>query len=136
MKIYSKFLSVNLFTLLFFCYIAKAQTENVDSVFDKVEVEASFPGGPEAWSAYISDKLGKRVSDFGDKDYGTCIVKFIVDKNGKISNVEAVTMKDSKLAKFTIKAIEKGPDWIPAQQDGRKVNAYRLQPVTLTPPDK
>lgn len=136
MKICSKLISLNLVALLFFTCVAKAQTENVDSIFDKVETEASFPGGPEAWSKYISEKIGNNLMEFSTKDYGTCIVKFIVDKNGKISNVEAMTMKDSKLAKFTIKAIKKGPDWIPAQQDGKKVNAYRLQPVTLMPPDK
>lgn len=136
MKIGAKIISLNLFAILVFTYIAKAQTESLDTILDKVEVEASFPGGPSAWSAYISDKLGNKISDFGDNDYGTCIVRFIVDKDGKISNVEARTMQDSKLAKFTIKAIEKGPHWIPAQQDGKNVSSYRLQPVTLNPPDK
>ena len=136
MKIGAKIISLNLFAILVFTYIAKAQRENLDTVYDNVEIEATFPGGPSAWSEYISDKLGKRLGDFGDKDYGTCIVRFIVDQDGKISNVQAVTMKDSKLAKYTIRAIEKGPDWIPAQKDGKTVKAYRLQPVTLNPPDK
>ena len=136
MKICSKMIFLNLFAILFFTYNSKAQNVNLDTVYDNVEIEATFPGGPSAWSEYISNKLGKRLSDFGDKDYGTCIIRFIVDQNGKISNVEAVTMKDSKLAKYTMKAIEKGPDWIPAQKDGKTVKAYRLQPVTLNPPDK
>ena len=136
MKVGLKIISLSFFAILGFNYIAKAQRENLDTIYDKVEIEATFPGGPSAWSEYISNKLGKTLSDFGDKDYGTCIVRFIVDQNGKISNVEATTMKDSKLAKYTIKAIEKGPDWIPAQKDGKMVKAYRLQPVTLNPPDK
>ena len=63
---------------------------------------------------------------------GTCVVKFIVSKNGSISNVEAVTMKGSKLAEVVVNAIRKGPDWIPAMQNGTIVNAYRTQPVTFT----
>ncbi|MEJ7675274.1 MAG: energy transducer TonB [Chitinophagaceae bacterium] len=62
---------------------------------------------------------------------GTCIVKFIVSKNERVSDVEAVTMKGSKLSEVAVNAIRKGPNWIPAQQNGREVNAYRLQPVTF-----
>jgi periplasmic protein TonB len=53
-----------------------------------------------------------------------------------VSDVQATTMKGSKLAEVAVNAIRKGPKWIPAQQNGRMVNAYRLQPVTLTNPDR
>ena len=136
MKTFFKLASVTLFFLLFFLEVAKAQTANVDSVFHKVEIEASFPGGQDAWVKYITKKIEKNLNDFTTKDYGTCIVRFIVDTHGKISDVKAMTMEKSKLAKVTIKAIVKGPVWIPAQQNGKPVNAYRLQPVTLTAPGK
>ena len=71
------------------------------------------------------------IDEFTESDYGTCIVKFIVDKTGKVSQVEATTMKGSKLAEIAVNAIRRGPNWTPAQQNGRYVNAYRLQPVTL-----
>lgn len=102
--------------------------------YSKVENEASFPGGPAAWSRYISKYIQNNVDSFRKKDYGTCIVRFIVDIQGHISDVEATTMKKSRLAKVVVEAIKNGPEWIPAQQNGRPVNAYRLQPVTLTNP--
>jgi protein TonB len=45
-------------------------------------------------------------------------------------------MKGTKLAEVAVNAIRNGPKWIPAQQNGRQVNAYRLQPVTLQNPDQ
>jgi len=30
-----------------------------------------------------------------------------------------------------IKVIRKGPDWVPAIQNGRQVKAYRKQPITF-----
>lgn len=105
-----------------------------DKTYRKVESEASFPGGPAAWMKYISKYIQNNVDSFRKKDYGTCIVRFIVDIHGRISDVEATTMKKSRLAKVVVEAIENGPKWIPAQQNGRPVNAYRLQPVTLTNP--
>ena len=73
---------------------------------------------------------------FTEKDYGTCVVKFIVNTDGKISNVEATTMKDTHLANIAMNAIRTGPKWIPATQNGITVTSYRLQPVTLTNPEK
>ena len=107
---------------------------NEDSVFMGVEIDATFPGGPGAWTKYVSRAVQGYIDEFSESDYGTCMVKFIVDKTGKVSHVEATTMKNTKLAEIAINAIRKGPDWIPAQQNGRLVNAYRFQPVTFTNP--
>jgi len=109
--------------------------EDEDKVFTKVEIEASFPGGPSAWTRYVQRAIEANQDEFTESDYGTCVVKFIVDKSGKVSDVEATTMKGSKLAEVATNAIRKGPNWTPAQQNGRQVNAYRLQPVTLTNPN-
>ncbi|MEO6135195.1 MAG: energy transducer TonB, partial [Ginsengibacter sp.] len=100
-----------------------------------VEQEAEFPGGKTAWSKYITEKIMAAKDSLTEKDFGTCVVKFIVDVNGKVSDVQATTMKGSRLAVLSVDAISKGPRWSPAMQNGRKVNAYRLQPITLTNPD-
>ncbi len=110
--------------------------EDEDKVFTKVEIEASFPGGASAWTKYVTRAIQANQDEFTESDFGTCVVKFIVDKAGKVSQVEATTMKGSKLAEIATNAIRKGPNWTPAQQNGRYVNAYRLQPVTLTNPDQ
>ncbi|MGN6533487.1 MAG: energy transducer TonB [Ginsengibacter sp.] len=103
---------------------------------EKVEVEASFPGGPQAWVKYISNAIKDNIDKLRRSDYGTCIVRFIVDTEGHVSEVKAMTMKRSRLAKLCVDAIINGPKWNPAQQNGKFVNAYRLQPVTLESPDK
>lgn len=103
-------------------------------IFTEVEQPAQFPGGQEKWAQYIQKVITEKIGEFGEEDFGTCIVKFIVDENGKVSNVEANTMKGTLLAQVTVDAIRMGPNWIPAMQNGSKVNAYRLQPVTLTKP--
>jgi len=109
--------------------------KNEDSVFIKVEIDASFPGGAGEWTKYVSKAVEGNIDEFTETDFGTCVVKFIVDKTGKVSHVEATTMKNTKLAEIATNAIRKGPNWIPAQQNGSNVNAYRFQPVTLSNPD-
>lgn len=108
-----------------------------DKVFMKVENEASFPGGREAWVTYISGKLQSAfdtIKVFTPDNYGTCVVKFIINKDGSVRDVEATTMLGTQLGEIAVNAIRNGPKWIPANQNDQAVASYRLQPVTLTKP--
>ena len=118
-------------------FVSKSQAQKIENdttVFEKVEIEASFPGGAEAWSKYLTKVLIAEVDKFKKSDYGTVYIKFIVNTKGQVSDVQATNMKRSRLAKVAVEAIENGPRWNPAIQDGRKVNAFRIQPVTLLQP--
>lgn len=109
-----------------------------DSVFQKVEIEASFPGGEQVWNKYIQSVIEKNIDKIikDKKSIGTCEVQFIVDKDGSVTNVEALTLKNSYLAKVFIKAVKEGPKWVPAYQFGKTVKAWRRQKVTILPPEK
>jgi protein TonB len=62
---------------------------------------------------------------------GTCKVRFIVSKDGKVSDVKAVTMEGTHLADVAVNAIKKGPRWNPGMQNGKTVNSYVFVPVTF-----
>lgn len=79
-------------------------------------------------------KFAPLLIHLDEKDYGTCIVRFIVDTSGMVYDVRATTMQGTTLAKVAVDAIRKGPRWEPAMQNGHKVNAFRIQPVTLQQP--
>ncbi|MCC6287282.1 MAG: N-acetylmuramoyl-L-alanine amidase [Chitinophagaceae bacterium] len=103
-----------------------------DKIFQKVETEAQFPGGEVAWTKYISHHINKYIDTLQEAGKtGTCLVQFIVNTEGSISNVEALTLKGTKFSEVVVEAIAKGPKWIPAKQNGRIVKAYRKQPVTF-----
>ncbi|HRP33293.1 MAG TPA: energy transducer TonB [Agriterribacter sp.] len=112
--------------------VAAPVADDEDKVFQKVEIEAAFPGGDKAWSRYISREINRYIDELQeDGKAGTCVVQFIVDREGNISDVQALTMKGTKLAEICVNAIKRGPKWTPAEQNGRKVKAYRKQPVTF-----
>jgi periplasmic protein TonB len=111
--------------------------EDENQVFTKVEVEAQFPGGEGKWNAYVKREVERNIDELTeDGQAGTCEVQFIVDKEGNVSNVEALTMKGSVLARVATDAIKKGPKWTPAIQNGRQVKAYRRQKITFQLPDE
>jgi len=102
-------------------------------VFNKVEVEAAFPGGEGAWRRYLEKNLDPNAPIDNGAPQGTyqVIVKFIVSKDGSISDVQSETKFGYGMEAEAIKIIKKGPKWTPALQNGRNVNAYRRQPVTF-----
>lgn len=55
---------------------------------------------------------------------------------GNVSHVEAATMQGTKLAEIAVNTTRKGPEWIPAMQNGQYVTAYRYQPLTLLNPNE
>ncbi len=114
---------------------SKAQEDTIPNVlFTKVETKAEFPGGPQEWTKYMIGKIQANIDSLSKNDFGTCVVKFIVDKDGSLSHIEATTMQGTRLAQLAIDAIKTGPKWIPAKNNDQVVASYRLQPVTLTAP--
>lgn len=120
-------------------FLATAQnTRSPDTVsnpkvFDKVEVEASFPGGANAWRDFLEKKLNPNIPVNNDAPIGkyVVIVQFIVNKEGHISDIEALTSHGYGMEQEVIKVIKAGPKWEPALQNGKPLNAYRKQPVTF-----
>lgn len=113
-------------------FVVGYATQDKNTIFEKVEEEAKFPGGDGEWSKYIARALNKELDALVKaKQTGTCVVQFIVDTEGGISDVKAVTMQGTKLSEIAIEAIKNGPKWISATQNGEKVTSYRKQPVTF-----
>jgi protein TonB len=116
--------------------------DDEDKVFQKVEIDAEFPGGNQAWFKYVSREIERNMDELQeDGKSGTVVVLFIVDKEGAVSEVRALNCGEAgvtnclgpgtKLAEVAVAAIKKGPKWKPAVQNGRNVKAYRRQPVTF-----
>ena len=109
------------------------KADDEDKVFTKVENEAQFPGGTAAWVRYLQKNLNANTPVDNGARSGTyqVIVKFIVSKDGSISEVQPETKHGYGMEEESIKIIKRGPKWTPALQNGRNVNAYRRQPITF-----
>lgn len=135
-------LCVSLLLLLSFNALSQQQqpapTDSVmmaqqHKTFSEVEIEASFPGGRDAWVAYLTANLKANTPVKKKAPAGKymVIVRFIVSKDGNISEVVAETNHGFGMEEEVIRIIKKGPKWNPAQLNGKFVNAYRRQPVTV-----
>jgi protein TonB len=113
--------------------VVEAPKEDENKVFEKVEVEAEFPGGTSAWARFLQRTLNANapIDNGAPEGTYTVVVQFIVDKQGNISDVKALTNHGYGMEDEAVRVIKRGPKWTPAIQNGRNVNAYRKQPVTF-----
>jgi len=104
-----------------------------DYVFEKVEIEASFPGGESAWREFLGQTLDASVpiKRKAPKGAYTVWIQFIVDKEGKLSSFKALTDQGYGMEKEVIRTLKKSPPWTPAYMNGKTVKAYRKQPITF-----
>lgn len=111
--------------------VAGYPTDN--KVFVSLEQEPQFPGGSAAWKQFLMKNLDATLplnEGWAEGQY-TVIVRFIVNKDGTISDVVTDNYAGTKTAQSCINLIKSGPNWIPGKQNGRTVNAYKKQPITF-----
>ena len=104
-----------------------------DKVFTKVEIEAEYPGGTGAWKKFLERNLNGQVATDNSAPTGTytVVVRFIVAKDGSVSDITPETSVGYGMENEAVRAIKKAPRWTPAQQNGNVVKAYRRQPITF-----
>jgi beta-lactamase regulating signal transducer with metallopeptidase domain len=103
----------------------------VDRVFTALEVQPAFPGGDDAWRKYLERNLNSEVPSANGAPAGSYAVQvqFIVDEQGVISSLKALTNKGYGMEDEVIRTIKSGPNWKPGVQNGKVVKAYKTQPV-------
>ncbi|MEO6963445.1 MAG: TonB family protein [Puia sp.] len=112
--------------------VVEAPKDNTDydKTFTKVEIESTYPGGMAAWQRYLQKNLQYPDDAASNEIQGQVVVQFIVDKEGVVSNVEAVS-GPNELRDEAIRVIKRSGAWTPAIQNGRKVKSYKKQPIVF-----
>ncbi len=101
-----------------------------DDIFDPIEIEARFDGD---WIKFLSKNLNPQVPIDNGAPAGnyTVVLQFVVDADGVVSDIKALTTHGYGLEQEAIRVLRKAKKWEPAIQNGRKVKAYRKQPITF-----
>jgi len=107
--------------------------EDENKVFEKVEIEASV--NPAQWRRHLESQLQRYIEDAANSGMNpgqyTVQVRFLVEKDGSITDVHALSDPGYGLAKGAEDVVKRGPKWSPGEQNGRKVRSYHTQPITF-----
>jgi len=103
--------------------------EDKDRIISNDCAMPTFPGGNGALMEFIRKNLKYPVTTSCIQ--GRVIVRFVINKEGKVSNAFIFRGIDPLLDKEAIKVVNMMPDWIPAHKDGENYNYLYTLPIVF-----
>jgi periplasmic protein TonB len=99
--------------------------------FKVVEQMPEFKGGLEKMYAYFKNNISysNQMLDWGLE--GRVYVRFVVDPDGSISNVEIAKGADPLLDKEALRVVKSMPKWNPGIQNGERVSVVLVLPINF-----
>lgn len=97
--------------------------------FTSVEQMPQFPGGQGELMKFVQGNLRYPTIAAENGIEGRVIVRFVVTKDGTVSDIQVLKGLDSSCDKEAIRVVKAMPKWIPGKQNGRAVPVYFTLPV-------
>ena len=105
------------------------QKEEEAPIYSVVEQQAQFPGGEAALLAYVAKNIKYPAIAVEQEIQGTVQLRFVVEANGSIGDVQVVKSLESHCDKEAIRVVKSLPRLIPGKQQGRPVRVWFTLPV-------
>ena len=100
-----------------------------EKLFFAVEEQAYFPGGIPAMTKFLKENIVYPKQARKKKIQGRVYVKFIIERDGSVSNIEPLKNVDPELDAEAIRVVSTFPKWIPGKQSGRTVRSQFVLPI-------
>lgn len=95
-------------------------------IFVAVEKQAEFPGGMKGLMEYLT---GAVKYPEGPVENARVIVKFVVNKDGTITDPEIVKSGGKRFDDESLRIVSTMPKWEPAENNGTPVDSYFTIPI-------
>jgi protein TonB len=105
------------------------QEEEEDKIFMVVEQQAEFEGGLQALGKFLQKNLRYPASARRMGIEGQVFVSFVIDKEGKISDIQVVKGISADCDKEAVRVVSSMPPWKPGKQNGRPVKSRFVLPI-------
>ena len=105
--------------------------EAVAQVFHSVEQMPQFPGGEAALMKFLQSHINYPPMAAENNVQGRVVVQFVVDKTGKVGEVQVVRSVDKDLDKEAARVCASLPKFTPGRQNGQAVAVWYTLPVTF-----
>lgn len=103
--------------------------KNSTRIYSVVEEMPEYPGGMKAFVNYLKRKLVYPAQAKKDGLEGVVAVRFVVEKDGRITSPEVVRSLRADMDSAALTAIRNMPNWIPAREHGMRVRCKYSVPV-------
>jgi protein TonB len=94
----------------------------------EVDIKPDFPGGCNMLMKFILHNFNGTDSEM---ESGRILLTFIVEKDGKLSDIKAIRSKDNASIDSLVKVMSKSPLWLQGKIKEKPVRVLYTFPVTL-----
>jgi len=126
--------------------LQEEQQSEIEKTYTVVEKMPQFHGGEEALINYISQNIKYPREAIEKGVHGTILIRFIVNSKGKVVDpifLKSTVSEDKKdknenlevvelLNHEALRVINSLPDFIPGEQNGKKVSVYYTLPIVFS----
>ena len=109
------------------------EEEHIEPIqFAVVEEKPSFPDGDLGITKFITQNTvyPPMAKELGIQ--GRVYVQFVIDKNGKVTQVKIARGVDPLLDAEALRVVSKMPDWTPGKQRGKAVPVTNVLPISFS----
>ena len=119
--------------------IAEVEIEEVveniieEEIFVVAEVMPTFQGGDlSKFRNWVQSNVKYPQSALENGIQGNVVVKFVIEKDGKLSNIQVLQAPDKTLADAVVQVLQKSPKWKPGKKRDKPVRVTYTLPVSFT----
>ena len=108
--------------------IVEPKAKEPEGPAERVDIDARFDGN---WKRFLETNLDGNVPVNNSAPAGrySVVIRFVVDVDGTVSNIEPLTKHGYGLEEEGIRVIKKSKKWEPAFLNGVHIKAYRKQVI-------
>ena len=110
----------------------KESSNGQDTVLTKADVSPVFPGGMKAFYEYLSKNFKYPEEARKNNISGKIILQFVVETDGKLSDIKVVRGLGSGLDEEAVKVLTASPSWKPGLQNGKLVRVAYTLPISVS----
>ncbi len=107
------------------------EEEVTDEVFTVTEEMPVFPGGSSEFYKFVSNNLNYPRKAIKAEVEGKVIVRFVVGKQGNISEVEVLKGIGYDCDEEAVRIIQASPNWLPGKHNGKSVKVRMIVPLNF-----
>ncbi len=105
------------------------RAEEVEEIFEIVEVPAMFEGGMDAFYKYVAKNINYPKQARRQNIQGKIFLQFIIDEAGNITNIKVTKGLGFGLDEEAKRVLRESPQWTPARQRGKIVKVRMSIPI-------
>ncbi len=101
------------------------------TIYDNVDVMPTYHKDIDALYRHIAAELHYPEGALADSVQGRVIVRFVVEKDGRLTHFEVKHTPDERLSNEAIRVLKLTEPWVPAKNRGQDVRCHFVMPVSF-----